>query len=132
MDKLDRITSLVRLLGTDSPTEQVNALCALERTLKAVGGDFNDLASMIEAGAPLVNIEAKGTAVDMDPIHGVTWQQEIATLQAAKGRLPLKEMSFVATLAEFPPVGAKPSSKQLKYLSAIYARFKSGSYRSAA
>jgi hypothetical protein len=105
-----RIALLIPRLASDHEGERLATVAAIERTLKAAGRDFHDLARALGGQTP----------PKTDP---VTWGRLAAWCRDHdQGRLNERERKFVRDLAARLVLGGEPSSKQADWLRGIYAK----------
>jgi hypothetical protein len=106
-----RIALLIPRLGSDNEGERLATVGAIQRTLRAAGCDFHDLARALGGQAPPKK-------------EAFTWGGLAAWCRDQDdGRLNERERKFVTDLAARLVLGGEPTSKQADWLRSIYAKF---------
>ena len=105
-----RIALLIPRLASDHEGERLATVAAIERTLRAAGRDFHDLARAVAGEAAPKNVPLSWGGL-------AKWCRD-----NAHGRLNDRERKFVTDLAARLVLGGEPSSKQADWLRGIYAK----------
>ena len=111
-----RIGKCLRLLASPEDGEKLAAIAALDRTLKTVALDFNDLATAAEDGLSRPTAPApKPADQPMSDLDKALWIRD-----AEAGRLTDSERDFIASAVRILAYGNYWSEKQARWLKAIY------------
>jgi len=114
---LQRVALLIPRLATDHEGERLATVAAIERTLKAAGRDFHDLARAF-GDQPAPRTEPS------------TWRGLAAWCRDQdRGQLQEQERKFVNDLVARLVLGGEPTPKQADWLRSIYAKLTSSSGR---
>ena len=107
----EKIALLIPLLGSDVDGEVVGAARAIERTLKAAGRDWHDLAAQLAPTVPSRELTSED------------WRADLRLAAMRFNYLVEREQSFIASLTESTRWRA-PSVKQEAWLADIASRLR--------
>jgi hypothetical protein len=117
-----KLAKLIPLLSSDKDGEVLATARAIERTLRAEGCDWHDLASAVTREPETRVIYIKQPEPEpKDWCDLARW-----CCDHDDDRLNPKERMFVADMASRLVCGGEPSERQAAWLRAIYARLKRG------
>lgn len=117
-----KLAKLIPLLSSDKDGEVVATARAIERTLRAEGFDWHDLASVVTREPEMRIIYIKPPEREpKDWCELARWCRD-----HDDDRLNAKERGFVADMASRLVCGGEPSERQAAWLRAIYAKLKQG------
>jgi hypothetical protein len=109
-----KIALLIPLLGSDVDGEVVGAARAIERTLKASGRDWHDLAAQLANGEHDRRFERRSTD---------DWRADLRLAATRFNYLAERDQSFIASLTESAR-WREPTAKQQQWLSDIAQRLR--------
>ena len=117
-----KLAKLIPLLSSDKDGEVVATARAIERTLRAEGFDWHDLANAVtrQPEARIIYIKPP------EPEPGDWCELARWCLDHDDDRLNEKESSFVSDMASRLICGGEPSERQAAWLRSIYAKLKRG------
>jgi hypothetical protein len=115
------LARLIRLLASSVDGEALGAVRALDRTLRACGCDFHDLASIVETPptAPGAGFRDHFGSDDDDPAE--IWEAMVADCADELDKFSAKEQQFILTLQDWY---GTPTAKQLDWLVALSKRLR--------
>lgn len=117
---LPKLEKLVPRLASGVDGEVLNAVRAIDRTLRGAGFDWHDFTAALVPALP--------------PLEWPRWRSETESWGDlagwcrvnGHGRLSPKEAKFVAEMSRKLVLGGEPSPRQAEWLRAIYAKLKGG------
>ena|SRR5258705_8554410 len=110
----EKIARLIPLLGSDVDGEVVGAVRAIERTLKAAGRDWHDLAAQLANGTSTSHFAHR---------HADNWRADLRLAAVRFNYLNAREQSLVASLTETAR-WREPTAKQQAWLADIASRLR--------
>jgi hypothetical protein len=119
-----KLSKLVLLLSSDQPGEAAAAAAAIGRTLRTVGCDWHDLASVLQAGPqPQPQPQQPRAQRQRAPWDYPTadWRELCDVCLERRLLLSSRETEFIESLGEWR---GNLTEKQLAWLFAIHARVK--------
>jgi hypothetical protein len=128
-DERDRLMKLIRLLSSDKDGEALAAVRAIEKTLKASGKSFHDLADtlagkFVEVIRVVEKVVVKERRVEVVVDHSCESWIKATDKLLESGKLVAREIEFVRDMQmrfRFTP-NYEASPKQSAWLAAIYKR----------
>ena len=110
-----QVSKLIPRLASDHDGEVVATARAIDRTLKAAGADWHDVAAACER---MRDERADG--------HETFWHHVAVWCRDCRARLSPQEFFFVRDMAARLVLGGQPSERQANWLRSIYAKLHPG------
>ena len=118
-----KLALLIPRLGSTFDPEIVATAKAIERTLKAAGRDWHDLARAVDVPAPAPAPMAPSWRRPWRPDHDATtsWREMAQWLHLRRDQLTDREAAFVVNVLDWR---GQPTERQREWLDAIFTRIR--------